>query len=481
MHRVTIEDVRRNYFHDSSAPAKTRAVVQRIEDIFNKDLKESSEKDPFSVFLNTLFVRFRSARIFDKKSVGQLHTSDCLPAVFAHITSTIFNNNTIIQEVSPTETAMEAEVIDWIKLHIARYTTDRSSGALVSNGTLANLTALMVARERLIEEGKWDLSTPAVILTTEMGHYSLKKAAHLLAPGKMIIVDPVKILPNYKMDLNDLAKKISDHQKANTPIMAVVAIAGQTETGIVDDLQKIAAVCAKHDIFLHIDGAYGAPFRLSRRASLFDGIEQGNSLTIDPHKYMYTPYNVGCVLFRDIEDHALLCSSNEDGKEYMFKEGAKSCLGGRRIEGSMGGQGAASTWAVIETLGVEGFKALLDYCLDLTDYAYEKIMSTSIFEPAFKPELNTVCFYLKTGFETLTPPQQSSQIDRICRKLEATKGYYLRSTTIPVYDKLRNEFVEKGVFRLVFTHPSTTVQNIDEIFTSLEELIEEEYMKLSTI
>jgi glutamate/tyrosine decarboxylase-like PLP-dependent enzyme len=469
---TTLQDIRENYFLDPSGQdKKSHSAAQFIEGAMNgQAINNTTGDNDASPFMHDLATRFKPVRVFDEKSIGQLHPSGFLPGMLAHMTSTVFNNNTIIREVSPVETDLEHESIAWLLENIGNYSSEIGSGSLVTNGTLANITALMVARERLIADGKWDLSRPATVLTTEMGHYSLNKAARLLAPGGLIRVDTVGVQPDYKMDLVELRSKVASHIKAGNPIMAVIAIAGQTETGIVDDIAEIAEICEKNGIFLHVDGAYGGPFRLSRQGKLFEGIERSSSVTVDPHKYMYAPYNVGAVLFRSALDHALLCASNSDGNEYMFKEGTQSYLGGKRIEGSMGGQGAASTWAVIQTLGKDGLRLLLDHNLDLTDYAFQRIRESNQFLPAFAPELNTLCFYPRAGNHTLTAHQQSAQIDETCKQLEAETGYYLRSTTIPVYDQSTGRFVEKGVYRAVFTHPFTTTKNVDEVMDGLEKI-----------
>lgn len=251
----------------------------------------------------------------------------------------------------------------------------------------------------------------------------------------------------------------------------------------------MAEIAQENGIYLHIDGAYGAPFVLSEMGNLFNGIEKSNSLVVDAHKYLYTPYQAGTILFRNSEEHSMIENTNSDGNEYMFKEDeahkkalafkeqSMTHLGKRRLEGSMGGQGAASIWAVIHTLGKRGLGLLLNHTIQVTRDVYDNINNSPIFTPAYKPELNTLCFYPKPGLiEDLA--EQNNLVETCCAILEQKIGAYLSTTTldVPSEDGTRTPM---KVFRFVTTHPYTDSEDalriLDELHRIWSELTKTPY------
>src|SRR5690606_25861396 len=115
-----------------------------------------------------------------------------------------------------------------------------------------------------------------------------------------------------------------------------------------------------------------------------------DTITCDPHKYMYAPYNVGALLIKAATMQRHLGEMNADGKEYMLDKNGDN-LGETRIEGSMGGQGASSVYWTIKTYGADGIGALNNHNLEVTDAFYEQIEEKGVFRNVFKPELNTAC------------------------------------------------------------------------------------------
>lgn len=476
--------------HIEAAALLMSKLLGKPTDNPDMDTARADPNSELGKFIHLLAEKMQHTRKFDHLSVAQVHPDGNLPAMLAHFASTLRNNNTIIGEVSPVETRMEQEAIAWLVKEIAQYDEHAASGAIVTGGTLANLTGLMVARERLTLEG-WDGKTPAYILTTPMAHYSIKKAASILAPKGLIQVLDVPMETNtFKMDVHALDHYVSTTKKLGHRIMAIVGVAGETETGLVDDLQRISEIADANRIYVHIDGAYGAPFIVSKRSHLFVGMNHSNSLVIDPHKYMYTPYPAGAILFRSAQDHSLIEESNKDGAEYMFKtdegrerahafkQASMTHLGRRRLEGSMGGQGAAAVWAVIQTLGVEGLKLVLDHTIDVTDAVYRTVTTSRIFKPAHSPDLNTICFYPTdtriSGILT-NPKEQARLVETASAILEQRTGAYLSTTKIevPTGRGRNNERTDLKVFRFVASHPYTEIEDATEIIDNLHEIWDE--------
>ena len=428
-------------------------------------------------FLDELISDMKNSRRFDHLSIAQLHPSDNITAILANFASTLMNNNTIIGEVSPVETRCERESIEWMAENIAGYDKATSSGSIVSGGTRANETAMYVARELLVEQG-WKGRNRVTILANEMAHYSIVKAAKTLAPNNLISLEKIPLKDNSMvMDTDALAESVARHKRKRNKIMAIVGLVGETETGLIENLDRIADIAKSNDIYLHFDGAYGAPFKLSRVGSKLDALKEADSITCDPHKYMYLPYGAGVIMFKDSEKHGLIKHLNEDGEDYMFKDEddlrrghdfkteAHTHLGIMRIEGSMGGQAALALHHTIKQLGRQGLGKILDHTLDMTELFNEHISRSNSLRPLFASDLNTTC--LIPNFETDCYPQEFEQlIEDTCGELERVQQIYVATTSIPLA-KSDGTREKRKVFRVVPTHPHTGPEDIEYIAESL--------------
>lgn len=472
----SFEYYRDNFFVDPRHPQKSHmpeiagAMARGILD--SSDLDGGVPEGPVTDFARELVADYQAARNFDHLSVAQIHPADNIPATLAHFASTIRNNNTIIGEVSPVETSYEMESVQWMAANVAGYDSAEASGSLGTGGTNANYTAMAVAREQLQQDG-WQGVAPVKIFASSMAHYSIKKAANLLAPRGIIEVDKVPLRPgDYRMDPDALQERIAQANSENKRTMAIVGIAGETETGLVEDLDDIAEIAEANSAYFHVDGAYGAPFKLSRVGFLFDAVKRANSLTIDPHKYLYTPYPGGAVIFKDARQHALLKAYNEDGANYMFKEDKEvknfidsTYLGQKRLEGSMGGQSAATLHAVIRCFGETGIGALLDHNLDMTQLFAEKMIGFKELKPAHEPQLNTLCLE-PTEEIRASYPNIDHKLEKVSRELEDRYGIYLSTTSLP--DRTEGSDKHHKVFRFVSTHPHTDENSIEFVANSLK-------------
>lgn len=465
------EQVRDNFFVDPCTPhdhhliaATTAAYSSLINGIPVEQLMPPELRDsPLGSILQEMTTDYMKARKFDHLSVAQLHPSGSVIGILAHNLSTLVNNNTIVEEVSPLETPYERVALQWMNQHIAGYDPEKSSGILTSGGTSANQTAMLIARVAT-QRGRfghpWDGKQPVTIIANEMAHYSIKKAAQVLFPRGQVDVEPVPLRADtLKMDTDRLDAIVKRHDESGRRILAIVGVAGETETGLVEDLDKIADIAKSRGIFFHADGAYGAPFVLSQAKDLFKGIGEADTITCDPHKYLYTPYSVGSLLIKNFELHGLLDQFNEDGNEYMFnKEGHN--LGSARIEGSMGGQGAASVYWTIKVLGEKGLGALLDHNLEVTKTFAEAIERGGTFRNIFEPELNTACI-VPTEYNNDTA--LFAQVEKIL----AEENIYLSRTNLPLIDPTTALLSNRDVFRFVATHPYTSNTDAEAIAKTL--------------
>ncbi|MBZ0299068.1 MAG: aspartate aminotransferase family protein [Anaerolineae bacterium] len=202
--------------------------------------------------------------------------------------------------LAPMATEIEAQTIRWIA-ELLGYPTD-CGGLLVSGGNMANFTAFLAARRA---KAPWDVRTTGMngphlcVYTSAETHTWIQKAADLFGLG----TDSIRWLPtdaDLRMDLSALRQAIADDRAHGRVPMMVVGTAGSTPTGAIDPLPEIAAICRENDLWFHVDGAYGAPAVILPDAPAdLKGLSLADSVAIDPHKWLYTPLEAGCVLVRD--------------------------------------------------------------------------------------------------------------------------------------------------------------------------------------
>ncbi len=288
-----------------------------------------------------------------------------------------------MESAGPTQ--LEMEVLGWFKDWIG-YPAE-AAGSLVTGGSAANLTALACARETLIGSMSDDL----VIYVSDQAHSSLARAARTLG----FRPDQVRVLPvgeDLRLKPATLADAIAvDLAGGRRPFLAV-ANAGATSAGAVDPLGELADLCRQHGIWLHVDAAYGGFAVLTKRGrAALDGIALADSITLDPHKWLYQPYECGCLLVRD---GRALRHAFEISSDYLRDAAATE------VEVNFADLGLQLTrttrafklWFSLRTFGLDAFRASIDRCLDLAELAGARIEASEQLELAAPVSLGVVCF-----------------------------------------------------------------------------------------
>ncbi len=212
-------------------------------------------------------------------------------------------------QASPAAAQMEITAMNWL-LKMFGFPQKKGGGIFTSGGSMANLTALITARA--VKCG--DDFGKAIIYLSDQAHSSNIKAIRILGFKK----EQVRVIPTdgeFKFSLNKLKNAIAKDKLEGLYPFCLIATAGTTNTGTVDPLSDIAEICKKEDVWFHIDGAYGGFAILSEEGKpLLKGIEKADSLTIDPHKWFYQPYEIGCLLVRR---HKWLKGTFTERPEYL--------------------------------------------------------------------------------------------------------------------------------------------------------------------
>jgi len=258
---------------------------------------------------------------------GYVASSGTFIGAVGDFIASILNQNVTSWRSAPGPTEIEHVVINWTK-QILGYNSD-AVGILLSGGSMANFAAICTAIRAkagvdINLEGLRALTKEPVIYASEAVHMSIPKAAEMLGLGrKSVHLVPIK--SDHTMDSDALDLAISTDVKAGKLPICVVANAGDVNTGAFDSLADIADVCSKHNVWCHVDGAYGGFAALAPSVRpLFQSVARVDSITLDPHKWLFVPIDAGCLLVRDPAAlHA--CFSHE--AEYIKVIGADQITG----------------------------------------------------------------------------------------------------------------------------------------------------------
>jgi aromatic-L-amino-acid decarboxylase len=292
---------------------------------------------------------------------------------------------------------VEKQVLAWLTELMGM--PRESSGVLVSGGTIANLIGLAVARHakagfELREHGLQGYRGPRLVFyASAETHGWCQKAAELLGLGNSAF-RRVQTGSDYRMDVAALRTLVESDRRENMRPFCVVGNAGTINTGAIDDLQAIARICREEKLWFHVDGAFGALARLSPELrALVAGIEEADSLAFDLHKWMYLPFEVGCVLVRDAAAHRHAFAL---GQKYFGDSNRGLIAGGlpfadRGIELTRSFR-ALKVWMSLKAHGVKAFTKLIEQNVAQARYLAGLIESHSDLELLADVTLNVVCF-----------------------------------------------------------------------------------------
>lgn len=295
---------------------------------------------------------------------------------------------------------VENQVIEWSKQMFGFPST--ASGILLSGGSLANITALIAARnsfdKRIRPEGLSSLNSQLVIYASSETHTCVRKGAEMIGIGsKFMRLVPVDDHFRIRTDL--LQEMINDDRNAGLIPFCIIGNAGTVNTGAIDDLDKLSSIASKEGCWFHVDGAFGAvPKLLPEFSEQLGAIEKADSLAFDFHKWLYVNYEVGCVLVRDGQAHrnAFSVSAN-----YLLGH-EKGLAGGPEPFSNFGmelsrGFKALKVWMSLKEHGIEKYKRLIRQNLQQADYLSKVIAKNSQLELLAGVPLNIVCYRFNPG------------------------------------------------------------------------------------
>ncbi len=473
--------------------AKEQALSEIEKDFAHSQIPE----DP-------AFVSDHMHHLLDKLVSQSVHTSS--PNFIGHMTSALpyfilplsklmigLNQNLVKIETSKAFTPMERQVLGMMHRLVYQddepfyqqwmHSANHSLGAFCSGGTIANLTALWVARNNLLKadgefkgvarEGlfkalKHYQYDGLAILVSARGHYSLKKSADVLGIGQ----DSVIAIPtdeDNKIDCELLAAKCQQLANENIRVLSIVGVAGTTETGNIDPLEKMAEIAQRYQAHFHVDAAWGGATLLSNKyRPMLNGIELADSVTIDAHKQMYVPMGAGLVVFKNPASVAAI----EHHAEYILRKGSKD-LGSHTLEGSRPGM-AMLVYAALHVISRPGYELLINNSIEKAHYFAELITQHDDFELVTKPELCLLTYrYNPKAIQSLLAEADDVQqevINKLLDKLTQFIQKRQRENGKSFVSRTRIEVKKyQGrktlVFRVVLANPLTSKVILQEVLT----------------
>ncbi|MFO7962714.1 MAG: putative pyridoxal-dependent aspartate 1-decarboxylase [Desulfobacterales bacterium] len=434
------------------------------------------------------------------------HMTSAIPFFMVHLKTIVaaLNQNVVKVETSKVVSVVEKQVL--AKIHRLIYHFDESFyqehvqnpgttlGCFTDGGTLANTTALWVARNALLfakdgfegveKEGicaayRAHNIERCVVLVSRLGHYSLRKAAGLLGIGNQNLI-PVDVDSRNKIDVKHLKKMVSEFQRENgkTRIIAIIGIAGTTETGAIDPLDTLADISETLGVHYHVDAAWGGPTLLSDKyAKLLKGIERADSVTIDGHKQFYMPMTCGMVYFKDPHRMEYVAYHSR----YVNRPGSVD-LGIKSLAGSREANSLILD-STLKIMGGKGYALLIEHGIETASEFAEEIERRENFQLVTPPELNILTYRVcpahirkklttATDEEKLEINRHLNDINQNLQRLQREAGNSFVSRTTLIKPEMGGEVV---VLRCVIMNPMTNMNILNDILDEQEEIFKRRF------
>ena len=423
------------------------------------------------------------------------HMTSAIPFFMVHLKSIVaaLNQNVVKLETSKVVSIVEKQVLAKIHRLIFQQdeefynehvqSTNTTLGNFTEDGTLANITALWVARNILFPPKKGFIGVEhdgiqaaykaygierCVVLASRLGHFSLKKAGGVLGIGNNNVI-AVNVDNHFRLDIADLEDKIQQIKTdpVKTKILAIVGIAGTTETGTIDPLEEMSDVCAKNGIYFHVDAAWGGPVLMSEKYKhLLNGIEKADSVTVDGHKQFYMPMTCGMVYFKD----PMVMDSVTYYANYINRPGSVD-LGMKSLAGSREANSLILDCA-LKIMGSNGYSLLYNHGIETAKIFAEEINRRPNFQIISRPELNILTYRLcPPSFKrelfsgdrnrAIRANESLNTINRTVQRIQRERGKSFVSRTTLTLKNL--EECNVVVLRCVIMNPMTDMKILNEI------------------
>jgi aromatic-L-amino-acid/L-tryptophan decarboxylase len=342
------------------------------------------------------------------KFFGYITSSAAPLGALADLLAASVNPNVGAQTLSPMATQIEKQTVQWLAEFIG--VSPNYGGLLVSGGNMANFNAFVTARtvkapRHVTEEGL--ASTKLVVYCPTSTHTWIEKAAVLFGLGKKAI-HWIPTDDDNKMDNSALEQTIQEDLKNEYYPFMVVGTAGDVSTGAVDNLKEIASICKTYNLWFHVDGAYGMPAAiLPAQKSLFEGIEEADSIALDPHKWLYSPLEAGCTLVKN--PNHLLETYSSHPVYYTFNSSDDELIQNYYEYGFQNSRGfrALKVWLALQQAGKSGYQKMIADDIKLARLLFEKANAHPELEAITNNLSITTLRYIPADYNQLDKSKES--------------------------------------------------------------------------
>ncbi len=318
--------------------------------------------------------------------LGYIPGGGIWPSALGDYIAAVTNKYAGVVFASPGAAMMEGMLVNWMANMFGLPCT--AGGTLTSGGSVANLAAIVAARDA--REIKSAVVTQTVAYMTEQVHHCIDKALRIAGLGE-IIIRKVPMDEKFRMNISALRELVESDESNGLKPWLLVSSAGTTDTGAVDQTELAAEICQEHNLWLHVDAAYGGFFILCEEGKeILKGLNRADSIVVDPHKGLFLPYGTGAVIVKDRKDlyrsHAYQANYMQDALK--FEDWSPADLSPELTRHFRG----LRMWLPMKLLGISPFRAALSEKIFLARYFYRKIQEIPGMEVLGFPELSVVPF-----------------------------------------------------------------------------------------
>jgi glutamate/tyrosine decarboxylase-like PLP-dependent enzyme len=379
-------------------------------------------------------------------------------AALADLLASILNANLTAWRSAPAPVELERLTIDWIRQILGF--GPNAGGLYVSGGSMANLAAIAAARQIRPET-----SSRLRIYASSETHFSVAKAAGLLGIGREN-VHAIAIDERFRIRIDDLVARISADLDAGHVPFCVVGNAGTVNTGAVDSLGAIREIADRFQLWMHVDGSYGAFAMLAPSAGkLFAGMERADSVALDPHKWLYLPVDIGCVIYRDPERARAAFAHDAEYTRVIGEEADEAFAFwdygpelSRRFR-------ALKVWMLLKGVGLESLGNAIESNLACARYLESMVEASDDFEMVAPVELSIFCFrHVPEQLRNESPEAIDTFNERLLVALQRDGSSYLSNTTLGGRFALRGCVLN---YRTTFRDMETLLADLRRVASSL--------------
>ncbi|MBN9564842.1 MAG: aminotransferase class V-fold PLP-dependent enzyme [Alphaproteobacteria bacterium] len=372
-------------------------------------------------------------------------------SVIGEIVAAAINNNMISLELSPLFTQMETQLIKDVAKQFGL--GEKAGGVILSGGSLSNLQAIAMARNdrfpNLLSKGmQGGADKRMVIIASQEAHTSIQRAGMTLGIG----LENVRLIPtdeSGRLSVHELVNTLESLKSESIIPLCIIATAGTTVAGVIDPLEPIAKIAKEYGVWLHVDGAYGGALIFSHENKhLLKGIENADSITFNPQKWLFVTKTCSLLM---VKDYAKMSNLFSVYLPYMQTPDEYMNLGEITVQGSRHAE-IVKVWASFQHFGKEGLGNLVDYGIGLKEAFVKAIEARPYLKVAHRPQTNVVCFRY---FNPAIDPKKLDELNTSLQKfLTQDCGIFLSA---PWYkDKkwlkavLLNPYISEEIIKVAF-------------------------------